>query len=240
MKNHQFTKKGHRHTLDDKPLHGVTTILGVIAKPALITWSANMAVKHIEDNFPTPEQVINGFKFSDLFKDAKVAHTKKKESAGNIGTTAHEAIENWIKMGCPTDMSVASFCGGDEQIMKMFMNFVDWSIKEKVEFIASEKLVHSETNWYGGICDFVCIINGKRWVGDIKTSTDIYPEYFLQVAAYDLAMEEMGEPRAYGYVIVNIKKDGRVKVKKDRSTKKYREAFHHALNLYKLLKVIGW
>ena len=40
---YQFSEEGHLHILDGKALTGVTTILGVIAKPALIQWSADEA-----------------------------------------------------------------------------------------------------------------------------------------------------------------------------------------------------
>ena len=42
------TGKRHAHYINGKRATGVTTILGVIAKPALIAWSARMAVDYIE------------------------------------------------------------------------------------------------------------------------------------------------------------------------------------------------
>ena len=38
-----YKDSNHSYTLDGKRLTGVTTILGVIAKPALIGWAARMA-----------------------------------------------------------------------------------------------------------------------------------------------------------------------------------------------------
>ena len=90
----EFNAKQHAYKLDGKPLTGVTTILSVIAKPALINWSANMAVSYIKAN------LSKGIKTGDwdkIFAEAKIAHTKKKEKAGDVGTMAHEWIENYIK-----------------------------------------------------------------------------------------------------------------------------------------------
>lgn len=232
-KQYSFNKERHHHSLDGKPLFGVTTVLGVIAKPMLIQWSANMAVKHIEDNFPTAEQVMNGFKFSDLFKEAKTAHNKKKTDAGSIGTDAHSVIENYIK-------NDVVYTGDNEQIYKMFGHFYKWAKKNNVQFIASEQNVWSEVLWIGGIVDFICTINGKRYLGDIKTGSGIYPEHFLQMAAYDLCLQEMGNEPAYGYIVLNLRKDGKFAVKKLVASKKLKDGFTYALGLYKTLKAMKW
>jgi len=229
--SYEFNKKKHHHSFGGKPLYGTTTVLGVINKPALISWSADMAVKHIEENFPTAEQIMNGFVFADLFKDARKAHTKRKTEAGVIGTDVHELIEDWIKHG--TD-----YVGSDEQTLQMFNNFKEWATNNEVSFIDSERNVYSEVMWIGGIVDFVCIIGGKRYIGDIKTSSGIYPEHFLQMAAYDMCLQELGEPPAEAYVIVNIKKDGTYKTKERYDLDSLQNGFKHALGLYKTLQSI--
>ena len=52
---YRFDEEGHKHELlkdgEWKPLIGVTTALSVISKPALIQWSANMAVAYVQDAF---------------------------------------------------------------------------------------------------------------------------------------------------------------------------------------------
>ena len=42
-----FDEEKHRYYLDGKQMTGVTTILGVLAKPALIQWAANMAIDSV-------------------------------------------------------------------------------------------------------------------------------------------------------------------------------------------------
>jgi hypothetical protein len=44
----EFDEKSHIYKLNGKKLTGVTTILGVINKPALVGWAARMAVEHIK------------------------------------------------------------------------------------------------------------------------------------------------------------------------------------------------
>ena len=40
---YQFNEKEHIHTLDDKPLMGTSTVVGIIAKP-LTYWASGLAV----------------------------------------------------------------------------------------------------------------------------------------------------------------------------------------------------
>jgi hypothetical protein len=43
-----FNPDKHLYTVDDKKIDGVTSILGVINKPALIAWAANCAADFIK------------------------------------------------------------------------------------------------------------------------------------------------------------------------------------------------
>jgi len=229
---YKFNKIKHYHSLDDKPLFGVTTVLNVIAKPALIGWASNMAIKSVRSTCKLNRPDTKNER-EEVLLDAKGAHHFIKVAGGNVGTNVHEAIEKWIKKG-------KMYSGKDEQVAGMFKLFVKWAKDNKVEFLIAEKNVWSEEHWYGGIVDFVCIINGKRFVGDIKTSNGIYPEHFLQMGAYDICLEEMGDPKADGYIIVNLTKDGKIRTKSFVHTKKFRDAFLHALELYKTLKTMKW
>src|SRR3990167_4505258 len=70
-----------------KPYTGITTILGVLAKPALIPWAAKMVVEYIKSNAhpmaAIPSEEKDGwFVGPALLEEAKNAHRKKKEAAG--------------------------------------------------------------------------------------------------------------------------------------------------------------
>ena len=45
-KEFRFDEKKHRYYLDGKSMTGCTTVLGVIAKPALIQWAADHAAAY--------------------------------------------------------------------------------------------------------------------------------------------------------------------------------------------------
>lgn len=229
---YKFDEKQHLHQLnvDGKweNLTGCTTILSVIAKPALIQWSANEAVRHIEENLKDAIQGI--IDWSSLFQEARIAHRKKKEKAGDWGTEIHKEIENYIK---------AKIEGKDYDYPEKIKSFVEWVEKNKVIFIESEKNIYSEKLWIGGIVDFVCEIDGQRWIGDIKISkSGIYPEHFWQTAGYDLMLQDMGEPEADGYIILNLKENGEFLEKRSVSNSDNIKAFKSCLNIYRIKEKI--
>jgi len=123
----------------------------------------------------------------------------------------------------------------------MFSQFNNWATDNNVEFLESELHVYSEKLWIGGILDFVLKLDGKTYIGDLKTSTGIYPEHFFQMSAYDLCLEHMGiDHHIDGYIVVNIPKEGRLKVKTTTDRSANKEAFLSALALHKALKKMNF
>lgn len=225
--SYEFNKARHIHTLDGKPLTGVTTVLSVIAKPALIQWSANCAVDFLSTAIAcgltlTPE----------LIKDAKSAHRKRKEVAGEKGTDIHEQAETIVKTQIQANNGIVAddLSSDNPQIQ----HFITWARDNKVKFLKSEEHIYSKDWWIGGICDLVMEIEGQRWIADIKTSSGIYPEHFWQMAAYDKCFQEMGEPKALGYIVLNLRKDGGFEEKRSISNEDNLLAFQSALNIYRI------
>ena len=236
MKKYEFDKIRHIHTLDGKALTGCTTVLSVVAKPALIQWAANMAVDYVKEKWGT-----NGLTAADLFvvlEDARKAHTKRKEKAGDFGTLTHEEIENVVLNAIKGNNGlVAGHTIGES---KAVSNFIDWAIENKVKFLESEKNVYSEMLWIGGIVDFVVEIDGQIWIGDIKTSkSGIYAENFWQCAGYHLMLKAMNlYPKITGYLILNLKETGEMLEKRSISNEDNIKAFLSCLNIYRIQEKI--
>jgi hypothetical protein len=248
VKERQFTfdEKRHRYELDGKPLTGVTTILGVIAKPSLIQWAADMTAsffgwvnpKYETQDIEKLELPATKQEFFDRLCEARVQHCKRKEKAGDIGTQAHKHIELLV-------ISAIKETGGyfsetlkyecEPQVNIMVNHFIKWAIDNKVKFIESEKRLYSMKHWFAGTCDLVFEMDGKRYIGDIKTSSAIYNEHFFQMAGYEIALEEMGYPKVDGYLVINLKKDGKFDLKIAENTEINKQAFLHALGLYKVI-----
>lgn len=241
MKEFKFEEKGHIYTLDGKPLTGVTTVLSIIGgskSQALIQWSANMAVEYIANNidkvFTYP---LDKNKIDEFLNEAKTAHRRKKEDAGQQGTDVHAEIEEIVKYAIKvTDGKVRLIDYKNKQVN----NFVKWAVDNDVTFLESEKKMYSEKHWLAGTCDFTCIIDGKKYVGDTKTTSGIYGrEPFMQTAAYRMMLEEMGEKDFEGSIIVNIKKTGVFDENNDVHFSPYYEddlrGFLSALELYRVI-----
>jgi len=186
----------------------VTSILGVVAKPALITWSANMERAYVtqaaadlyEDTSPTPKMSRQAFLTSLDLRLSKVkAHTRALEKAGNIGSQAHALIEWSLRR------QLGQIVGAQPEVVPeaahSFACFESWA--EVSEFTPKliEQVVWSRQHEYAGTLDILgearCMrseAEGElvQFVGDWKTGKAIYPEAKMQSAAYIRALREMG------------------------------------------------
>lgn len=231
MSKFTFEPKTHSYKLDGRPLTGVTTIIGVLDKPALVQWSANMACDYIEKAEEVTPKVI---------KEARTAWRRKRDKAGDIGTRIHDAIEEYVKAKIKDEPEPVLELTEHEQ--KMFDKFKEWEEDNDVTFLLSEQKLYSEKHWFAGTVDLVVEVDGKIYVADIKTGKDIYVGNYIQMGGYEVALEELGKIKdCAGYIVVNLpkqlKKNGEARFKEGRvhNTKDFKEAFLHCLALYRFL-----
>lgn len=209
MDTFKFDDKRHLYTLNGQPLTGVTTILNVIAKPMLIGWAARMTAEFIEENAVKIAREDGSYLFEvspAQLEEAKKAHTRKKEKAGEQGTSTHAQVEEYVK-GC-----IATNNGlpvNSIMVEKPVLNsFIQWAIENKIKFIESEKRMYSKEWFVGGTCDLVFEKDGQRFVGDIKTMKTIWDRVpFFQMAAYLKMLRETDPNEYHGTCIINIPKE---------------------------------
>lgn len=231
----KFDEGGHKYTLDGKPLTGVTTILGVIAKPALIPWAAKMTVEYIHEHQPklvnfagTDYIVYTPAQLHDILDAAKKAHTVKRDNSADLGTLAHAWIEKFAMGKNPKPVKKLSFITD---------NFVKWAKENEVKFLESEIRLYSEKLWYAGTCDLVFTIKGRKYIGDVKTQPALYDRTpFFQMAGYQLALEEQGMTGIDGRMIIRCGKDGSFEVKESADYETDRKGFLACLDLYRTIK----
>lgn len=199
----------HHHYYADaegkKEYTGITTVIGVLAKPALIGWAAKMACESIYDKWTSYHADHDGF-YDDmpkLLEEAKSAHTKKKEAAGVHGTDAHALVEEWINGALEGKVIV------DEKFLPI-APFITWATENVDHFLFAERRMAHAGLFLAGTADFAYMgKDGKRYMGDFKTSSGIYGiDYWLQVAAYRLLAEGEGDAPYDGAVIVRLGKKG--------------------------------
>lgn len=210
MSEFTFDEKKHKYYLDGKPMTGVTTVLGVINKPALVQWAANQAIDYVLENLSPTPGLPKCWNVQDaILKEARTAHTRKRDSAADAGTDVHAECERYIKR------CIAKSNGASVSLVidnPQVQAFATWAVDNDLVFLASEKRVYSVTHFTAGTLDFACEIDGVKYVGDIKTTSGIYDRTpFAQTAAYQMMWAEIEgkkpEEIADRRIIVNLKKD---------------------------------
>jgi hypothetical protein len=237
----EFDAKKHKYFLDGREMTGCTTILGVIAKPALIQWAANMAVDYLKG-------LEHDLLTADDFEAARKAHTRKRDDAAQKGTDTHALVEEYIKFCIAENGGEPQLTGTEPHSIRPFQ---EWAQRENIRFLASEQQVYSRSLFVAGTYDFMFEKDGKRYVGDLKTMKKLYDRLpIMQCAGYALMWEEMrGVEREFehneqheidGYCIFNLPKerafDEKVDVPWSWDTEGDREAFTSAVRLYRYLQ----
>ena len=175
------TLKGGYHTADGKRIPSVTTIIGKFKESGgLIHWAWDLGIQG---------------------KD----YREVRDNAANAGTLAHTLVEQWINK-LPLEIE------GDEDTAKKAYNafniFLEWARQTKLEVTDTEVALVSERYRYGGTLDAM-LVNGKRSLGDWKTSNSVYGDYLFQLAAYAILWEENNpdKPIEGGFHLMRFAKD---------------------------------
>lgn len=176
---------GRFYTYHGKKLPSVTTICGVLDKPALIQWGVNSACDYVI-NAVAGKQTVSAEEVIDAANRARKEFRRVSKTAMDIGSKVHEAIEYFLKTGKERRLD-------GEAETAAFLAFLEWHSKEQVEVLLTEHTLYSER--YAGTCDLVCMLGGKKYVIDFKTSKigdgdKAYNEHRYQVAAYRRVVED--------------------------------------------------
>lgn len=179
-----FHERGHTYTLKSsgKLVPGTTTIVGLLHKEFLVPWAAKMAVTYIEANWDRlwvdREAVL---------KEAKTAHRRKAEAGRDNGTNVHSLLETWVN----ARIRGAQFALPVEEY-PAFGPFLEWEKEAKPKWLYSEMIVGSSKHEFGGTFDAAAVIDGAVTIVDFKTSNFFGWDMALQLAGYQIAVEEMG------------------------------------------------
>lgn len=196
-----FNSETHRYTVDGEKIPSVTGILGIVNKPALLYWAANMASDYWKESIEvgcTYDEV----QLEMIWANAKKAHKVKKDESCLVGNLVHRWCEQYIKGEHPIMPTNPQVLGSVERFLK-------WIKDNDVKFLSSEQAVFSRLNKYCGTVDFFCVIKGKLLIGDIKTSNAIYHNSMgSQLAAYLAARtEEYPQEKYSGGILLRVGKE---------------------------------
>jgi hypothetical protein len=161
-----------------KKLHRVTSILGLLDKPALVPWAANMACDYILQEIAGKEP--KEYNIHSIIEQARKNYRKVSKAAADIGTLVHEAIKYYLKTGKePLNLT--------DKAETAFIAFLEWKDTVKLKMLEQEITVYDSLEMYAGTFDMVAEVDGKKTLIDFKAAKAIYPEYRYQIAAYWLA-----------------------------------------------------
>lgn len=221
-----FRNASHRYYVDGQLKQGVTTVMSkVLAKPGLMLWPLNEALKYIRANSEKRVESLYHYVTEELLEEASRAHITKRDKGADTGTIVHGLAEAYLSNSETAAIPAAT--DFSEEVMAAMMGFAAWHTAVRPETIAVEQVVYSHLKDYAGTFDSILRINGRVYLCDLKTTNasreaprGIYADYFVQLGAYLYAYEEQRQYElAHGgtelieiddLMIISCKKDGKV------------------------------
>ncbi len=194
---------------------GVTTVLGILNKPALIHWAWDLGTQGID-------------------------YRKYRDTMADIGTLAHYMVQCDLGGDTPdlTPYSQEQICLAENCLIK----FYEWRRENEIVPVLVEAALVSEQYKYGGTIDLLAYVNGVLTLVDFKTSKAVYPEMIHQLAAYNQLLAEHGF-KVKNVRILRIGRSEDEGFEEQRKTmtelRNHWRIFRHCLEIYNLKKVVG-
>jgi hypothetical protein len=162
-----------------------------------------------------------------LMKKLKVDTSKIKKAGGDRGTAVHDAFEFWAKSGHKPN--VKDFRPEERGYVVALLKFLTDADPEPLD---CEILVASVEEGFAGKYDIRFRVNEPRrivkhhtpvrgeqyaelppgvYLGDLKTSKDVYRSHWRQLAAYELASVECGYEPTVAQGVLHVNHEGRYK-----------------------------
>ena len=192
---------------------GVTTVLNVLDKPALVVWANRLGLQGIDS-------------------------TKFKDKMADIGTITHLRIMCELKNEIPdlSEYSQADIKTSDN----CMLSYHEWLKHHKLEPICIETPLTSDRFGYGGTPDFIGLVDGRLEIMDYKTGSGIYGTAFYQVAAYRQMAQELGHKVEHARILrIGRGNDEGFEERLIASFDDEFQLFLRCLEIYNLLKKMG-
>lgn len=168
---------GHSYLLDGHPVPGVTTIIGVLDKPALVNWAAEQSASFAVENWAR----LSELPLMERAKQIQSARFQTNRAAVVKGNRIHAMAEQLQQTGqAPVNPDNPVY----PQVVAVARFLDDWEMQS----IVTEAPVCNAGYRYAGTMDG--IIWSPRLgtiLLDWKTGKGVYDETALQLAAYQAA-----------------------------------------------------
>lgn len=204
----QFSESSHRYKLDGKACVGVTTFIKASYPTGmgLIQWMKGQSIQYIWNELmeQDPNSMWWNYKSAlhesgiaddrrlELFKEAKAADKKASQEAADVGTVLH-ALAEFRSRGKVDEadalLAEAKTVSKWPEIKSCYEKYLDWESKNTGKFLSSEQLIASPEHVFCGKYDLLSERHGRIVLSDYKTSSGIFSEQKIQLAAYRLALK---------------------------------------------------
>lgn len=154
---------------DGNPLPGATTVIGLLAKPALIKWAARIAAEE------AVKAVREGFADEVAAKRGAGAPDRVSGDAADRGTSVHNIVEAWQQGDRIT---------GEDAMAKAARRVVAYLHATETTLVSRELALVDQDRGFGGTLDLVIERGNRLLLGDLKTGKGVYPEVVIQLGAY--------------------------------------------------------
>lgn len=203
--------RGHRYTLDGRPVPGVTTLIKKgLPAPGLMYWSAKAVAEYVADADPGDLDALRRLGRTGMVAALKGVPWGQRDQAAVRGTEVHALAEQLVH---GREVDVPDHLAAHVESCLKFLD--QW----RVAPVMTETVVGSRAHKYGGSLDLIADLpDGRRALFDYKTgASGIWPETALQLAAYRHAdiyvgldgrehwLEDIGVSASYA---VHVRADG--------------------------------
>jgi len=163
-----------------------TTLLSVIAKPAISKWREKMIFEHAcsvlaEGSDYTTSEIITILKHSFEEPD------RYRDNAAAAGTEMHNAVEGWVNEGLASEANA-----GYEACVRFLRSSGITPVRSEVRVYTDPHMHHTGVMvpGFGGTVDLVGMQGDQLVIVDWKTGA-LYPSQRMQVAGYAYVLSRM-------------------------------------------------
>jgi hypothetical protein len=187
---------------DPRSYVSVTTFLGVINKPFLMTWAAKMErelIRKLAEQDKSLQEILEYLEPKQPY-----GYQLYTETTSSLGSNVHKAIDYTLKK-----LKLPKLNDREQAVYNKWLNW--WSGPGygdgvNSELLAAEQVVKHEGLGYAGTLDALVVTQDKRkLILDWKTGKNHYAEHVLQNLAYQHAMQEEVD----GGLLVYVRDEGK-------------------------------
>jgi hypothetical protein len=193
---------------------GVTTVLGILNKPALVKWANNLGLQGIDSS-------------------------RYRDEMADVGTLAHYLV--MCELTGQTPVTADYSPNQLEMAENATLSYYEWAKGHTIEpILVEEALVSDQYGYgYGGTVDLYAAVDGVKTLVDFKTGKAIYPEMVYQLAAYKHLLLSNGYELAQARILrIGRDADEGFEEKVVNGLEREWAIFAHCLGIYNLRKAI--